>query len=63
MDSLMSVWDGLINLLANGLLEATWWQVVLATLVFTHITIASVTIFLHSSCTRYRRISSAFGCG
>ena len=47
MDSLMSVWDGLINLLANGLLEATWWQVLLVTLVFTHITIASVTIFLH----------------
>jgi stearoyl-CoA desaturase (delta-9 desaturase) len=47
MDSLMSIWGGLINLLANGLLDASWWQVVLVTLVFTHITIASVTIFLH----------------
>lgn len=31
----------------NGLLNATWWQIVVATLVLTHITIASVTIFLH----------------
>jgi stearoyl-CoA desaturase (delta-9 desaturase) len=47
MDSLMIVWDGLINWLANGLLQATWWEVLLAALVMTHITIASVTIFLH----------------
>jgi stearoyl-CoA desaturase (delta-9 desaturase) len=33
--------------LANGLWNLTWWQVVLYTLVTTHITIASVTIFLH----------------
>ncbi|MEN9452416.1 MAG: hypothetical protein RLZZ369_1475, partial [Pseudomonadota bacterium] len=32
---------------SNGLLDASWWQVVLATLALTHITIASVTIFLH----------------
>ena len=47
MDSLMLVWDGLINWLAYGLLGATWWQVLLFTLVVTHITIAGVTIFLH----------------
>lgn len=47
MNSLTLIWDSLINLLANGLTHATWWQVVLFTLVVTHITIASVTIFLH----------------
>ena len=47
MDSLTLVWDALINWLANGLLGAAWWQILLAALVFTHITIASVTIFLH----------------
>jgi stearoyl-CoA desaturase (delta-9 desaturase) len=49
MNLLMSVWDGLINWLANGLSGMAWWQVVLYTLVTTHITIASVTIFLHRS--------------
>ena len=47
MDSLTMVWDAAINLLANGLLDAAWWQVLLFALVATHITIASVTIFLH----------------
>ena len=47
MDSLTLVRDGLINWLAHGLLETTWWQVLLVALVMTHITIASVTIFLH----------------
>ena len=47
MDSLMLVRDALINWLANGLLEASWWEVLLFTLVATHITIAAVTIFLH----------------
>jgi len=49
MNTLMSVWDGLVNWLAHGLIETTWWQVVLFTLVSTHITIAAVTIFLHRS--------------
>jgi stearoyl-CoA desaturase (delta-9 desaturase) len=31
----------------NGLLDFSWWEVVLYTLALTHITIASVTIFLH----------------
>jgi stearoyl-CoA desaturase (delta-9 desaturase) len=47
MNEMMALWDGLIAWLANGLVEATWWQVLLFTLVTTHITIASVTIFLH----------------
>jgi len=43
-----TLWDGLLDWAANGLwADATWWQVVLFTLVTTHITIASVTIFLH----------------
>ncbi|HEY2926182.1 DesA family fatty acid desaturase [Piscinibacter sp.] len=47
MNVLMTVWDGLVSWLASGLVETTWWQVVLYTLVTTHITIAAVTIFLH----------------
>ncbi|MDP3520168.1 MAG: fatty acid desaturase [Hydrogenophaga sp.] len=39
--------DMLLNFLSNGLTGATGWQVVLVTLLFTHITIASVTIYLH----------------
>jgi len=31
----------------NGLLDLPWWGVLIATLVFTHITIVSVTVFLH----------------
>jgi len=49
MDIFVSVWDGLVDWLANGLVQTTWWQVVLFTLVTTHITIAAVTIFLHRS--------------
>ena len=40
-------WDAAIEWLAHGLLGATGWQIVIVTLVATHITIASVTIFLH----------------
>jgi len=47
MNVLMSLWDGLIGWLAHGLTDASWWQVLLYTLVTTHLTIASVTIFLH----------------
>ncbi len=39
--------DAAVNWLANGLLNLSWWQVLLYTLVTTHITIVSVTIFLH----------------
>jgi stearoyl-CoA desaturase (Delta-9 desaturase) len=47
MDFLMSMHDVVVRILAEGLLGATWWEVVLITLVLTHITISGVTIFLH----------------
>ena len=43
----MIFFDAALDWLAHGLLAATWWQIVLYTLVTTHITIASVTIYLH----------------
>jgi stearoyl-CoA desaturase (delta-9 desaturase) len=49
MNEMMSLWNGLVAWLAGGLVEASWWQIVLYTLLTTHITIASVTIFLHRS--------------
>ena len=42
-----AVLNAAIDWLANGLWDLSWWQVVLYTLVTTHITIAAVTIFLH----------------
>ena len=47
MNVLMSLHDGVVDWLANGLLDASWWLVLLSTLAMTHVTIASVTIFLH----------------
>ncbi len=47
----MDVWatahDALVQWLADGLLEAAWWQVLLYTLATTHVTIVAVTVFLH----------------
>jgi len=43
----MRFFEAALQWLGHGLIETTWWQVVLITLVLTHITIASVTIFLH----------------
>jgi stearoyl-CoA desaturase (Delta-9 desaturase) len=42
-----AVLNAAIDWLGNGLWRLSWWQVVLYTLVTTHITIAAVTIFLH----------------
>jgi stearoyl-CoA desaturase (delta-9 desaturase) len=42
-----AVLNSAVDWLANGLLNLSWWQVVIYTLVTTHITIAAVTIFLH----------------
>ncbi len=39
--------DLVLDFLSNGITRASAWQVVIATLVMTHITIAGVTIFLH----------------
>jgi stearoyl-CoA desaturase (delta-9 desaturase) len=47
MEILTTVHDGLVAWLAEGLVQWTWWQALLFTLVTTHITIAAVTIFLH----------------
>lgn len=49
MNELMLIGDGLLNWLANGLLGFSGWEVLAVMLVFTHITIAAVTIFLHRS--------------
>jgi stearoyl-CoA desaturase (delta-9 desaturase) len=43
----MILFDAALEWLAHGLLAASWWQIVLYVLVTTHITIASVTIYLH----------------
>jgi stearoyl-CoA desaturase (delta-9 desaturase) len=43
----MAFFDSVINLLAHGVLDAAWWQVTLYTLVVTHLTIVSVTVYLH----------------
>src|SRR5689334_23252540 len=40
---------GLLGFAAHGLTDLPWWGYVIAALVLTHITIASVTIFLHRS--------------
>lgn len=42
-----TVFDAVLDFLSHGLTRATTWQVVIFALVVTHITITSVTIFLH----------------
>jgi stearoyl-CoA desaturase (delta-9 desaturase) len=49
MNEISVIWDALVNWLAHGSLNASWWQIVLFTLAVTHVTIAAVTIFLHRS--------------
>ena len=39
--------QGLLSFLDTGLLDWAWWQIVLFTLAVTHVTIVSVTVFLH----------------
>jgi len=41
------VLNAVVDWLAHGLLDLSWWEIVLYALVTTHITIASVTIYLH----------------
>ncbi|ETF00256.1 aminotransferase [Advenella kashmirensis W13003] len=41
--------DTILDFISGGLLQLSWWQVILVTLVLTHITIAAVTIYLHRS--------------
>jgi stearoyl-CoA desaturase (Delta-9 desaturase) len=47
MNELWLVHDALVQWLGHGLLSASWWQILIYTLVTTHITISAVTIFLH----------------
>ncbi|MFZ5550978.1 MAG: DesA family fatty acid desaturase [Pseudomonadota bacterium] len=47
MTDLQSIFSAFVDWAAHGLVEANWWQLMIYTLVLTHITIASVTIFLH----------------
>jgi stearoyl-CoA desaturase (Delta-9 desaturase) len=49
MDFLLAAHDALVAWLAHGLLQATWWQILLFTLLTTHVTIVAVTVFLHRS--------------
>jgi stearoyl-CoA desaturase (Delta-9 desaturase) len=44
-----AVLNSAVEWLAYGLLDLSWWQILLYTLVTTHITISGVTIFLHRS--------------
>ena len=43
------IWNAVVDWMANGLWDLSWWQLLLYTLFTTHITIAAVTIFLHRS--------------
>lgn len=43
----MTMFDAVLNFLINGFADAKAWQIVVYTLVLTHITIAGVTIYLH----------------
>jgi len=41
------LFDTILDWAANGLANWSWWEIVIYTLVMTHITISGVTIFLH----------------
>jgi stearoyl-CoA desaturase (delta-9 desaturase) len=43
----LSVFSAALDWLAYGALQLPWWQMILVTLVLTHITMISVTVFLH----------------
>ena len=47
MNFINDAWHSVLSFLSTGLLDFSAWEVVLYTLVVTHITIASVTIYLH----------------
>jgi stearoyl-CoA desaturase (Delta-9 desaturase) len=49
MEAIQFLVDAFVNFFSTGLAHATWWELVLYTLITTHITIAAVTIFLHRS--------------
>src|SRR5687768_15427246 len=41
--------NGVLDFLNNGILHLSIWQLIASALLFTHVTIAAVTIFLHRS--------------
>ena len=43
----MILFDAALDWLANGLWNIAWWQIILFALGMTHITMISVTVFLH----------------
>ena len=43
----MILFDAALDWLAHGLWNVAWWQIVLYTLAMTHVTMISVTVFLH----------------
>ncbi|WP_137171765.1 fatty acid desaturase [Massilia sp. HP4] len=47
MNFINDAWHAVLSFLSTGLLDFSAWQVVIYTLVVTHITIAAVTIYLH----------------
>lgn len=47
MTDIQAIFSALLGWAAHGALDWAWWQVLVFTLVVTHITIASVTLFLH----------------
>ncbi len=47
MELIQTVVNVFVDFFSGGLLHAAWWQVVLYTLLLTHVTIAGVTIWLH----------------
>jgi stearoyl-CoA desaturase (Delta-9 desaturase) len=47
MNDMTTLWNVLVDWAAHGLTGASVWQVVVYTLVVTHLTIAGVTLFLH----------------
>ena len=42
-----SLYSALVSWMAHGILNWSWWEVLIYSLIVTHITIASVTIYLH----------------
>src|ERR1700712_5457945 len=47
MEAIQTLVNMFVDFFSNGLLHASWWEVLLFTLVATHLTIAGVTIYLH----------------
>ncbi len=47
MEAIQTVVNVFVDFFSHGVLHAAWWEVVLYTLLLTHITIAGVTIWLH----------------